>query len=87
MELARTCTGPDPLTGLRWCGGERTGIVSDLASISRHDIGQSNRLKEELALAARQKFGLGEGYLTNEDLHNKCIIVLPWNRNGLARVC
>ena len=87
MEAARMFSGPDPLAGSRWSGGERMGIIGDLVSIPCHDIGQSDCLKKESAFVAGQKLGAGESHLTNEDLYNKCIIMAPWNRNGLARVC
>ena len=87
MEAPRMLAGPDPLAGLRWIGGERTGIVSDLASIPCLNIGQSDRLKKESALVAGQELGAGESHLTNKDLHNKCIVMAPQNRNELARVC
>ena len=86
MELARMFAGPDPLAGPRWSGGERTGIISDLTSIPCCDIGQSDHLKKESAFVARQELGVGESHLTNEDLHNKCIIMALQNRNRFARV-
>ena len=63
------------------------GIISDLTTIPSHNISQSDHLKKESALVARQKLGVGESHLTNEDLHDKCIIMVLWKRNGLGRVC
>ena len=86
MEAAGMFTGPNPLARPRRSGGERTGIISNLMSIACGDGSQSKSLKKEAALITRLKLRLGEGQLTNKNLHNKGIIVPVWNRNRLARV-
>ena len=86
MEAAGMFTGPNPLAKLRRSGGERMGIVSNLASITCSDVSQSKSLKKEVALITRLKLGSGKDWLTNKKLHNKGIIVPVWNQNRLARV-
>ena len=65
MEAAGMFTGPNPLARLRRSGGERTGIISNLASVTCGDVSQSESLKKEAALITRLKLRAGEGWLSN----------------------